>query len=88
MKRISITSKDLFKLTVAILAVPGILGLIIASLACFLWLGGWRYSDAGIGSFTFALSPLEVWIIIALALALLIFLGVAARRALARLQGR
>ncbi len=70
MKRFHVTSKTMFKGTVALLAIPGaVLMLIVAGLTLFQRLVG-----HGIGGFTFAVTLRDIEIVAAAALGLVAFL--------------
>jgi hypothetical protein len=62
MKLPSLTSKNLFKATVALLAIPAILFLVGVSLMIFFAFSRWAYG--GIGSFTFAITRFQLMTVV------------------------
>jgi len=83
MKRISVTSKLLFQITVILLGIPAVLVLITMSLLFFfIFGGGWAY--AGSAGCHFKLNPFGMIMLAAAALGLIAFLFAMARRYHAR----
>lgn len=62
MKPFSLTSKSLFKATVALLAIPGLLLLLVASFMIFFALR--RLAYGGIGGFSFALTRFQLMTVV------------------------